>query len=358
MDMSSQRNLIHASPASEITQLAAHITAALVGTGPALGFGDISSVVAPKNIAIVVGTSGSTGISKEVAFTRENLIASAQASNAFIGAQPGARWSLLLPATHIAAVNVIIRSMEVGTLPVDLRNSEGNYPKVDFTSIVPTQLYRALNSDERLLHHLQSAKAVLVGGAALNPTLRSQAQSKGIKVVETYGMTETCGGCIYDGQAINGVEFALSPNGLVKIRGSVVANDYLNVPELFKKDEGWFISNDLGEIIDGKLHVLGRADDVIISGGENLSLTAIEATLSVRYPQIEFAAFAVSDPQWGQALHLAIVGEVNETEISHFLEAALGRIAKPKGIYRVESLPLLGIGKVDRVALLELVKYE
>jgi O-succinylbenzoic acid--CoA ligase len=358
MDMSSQRELVRANPASEITQLGVQITAALVGTGPALGFGDIASISAPKNIAIVVGTSGSTGISKEVAFTRGSLIASAQASNAFIGAQLGAQWSLLLPATHIAAVNVIIRSMEVGTLPIDLRNTTGDYPKVDFTSIVPTQLYRALNSDEHLLRHLQNATAVLVGGAALNSSLLLQAQSAGIKVIETYGMTETCGGCIYNGQALRGVEFALTDEGLIKIRGSVVANNYLNAPELFNTNEGWFISNDLGEIIDGRLQVIGRADDVIITGGENLSLTAIEATLSVRYPDIECAAFAINDPQWGQALHLAIVGEVNETEISHFLEAALGQIAKPKGIHRIESLPLLGIGKVDRVALLELVKYE
>jgi O-succinylbenzoic acid--CoA ligase len=104
--------------------------------------------------------------------------------------------------------------------------------------------------------------------------------------------------------------------------------------------------------------VLGRADDVIISGGENLSLTGVEATLSVRYPDLECSAFAVDDPQWGQAFHLAIVGDVNQTEISHYLEAALGGIAKPKGIHTVDSLPLLGIGKVDRLALAKMVEDE
>ena len=358
MDMSSQRELLRANAASEIPQLAVQITAALVGTGPALGFGDVVSKEVPKNIVIVIGTSGSTGLSKEVAFSRANLLASAQASNAFIDAQIGAQWSLLLPMTHIAAVNVIIRSMEVGTLPIDLRNATGDFPKADFTSIVPTQLFRALNSDERLLRHLQNARAVLVGGAALAPSLRSQAQSAGVNIIETYGMTETCGGCIYNGQALTGVEFALTESGLIKIRGPVVATKYLKSQDLFISDDGWFISNDLGEIINGKLRVLGRADDVIITGGENLSLTVIEATLSVRYPEIECAAFSIYDPQWGQALHLAIVGKVNETEVSHFLEAALGEIAKPKGIHQVESLPLLGIGKVNRLALSEMVKNE
>ena len=103
---------------------------------------------------------------------------------------------------------------------------------------------------------------------------------------------------------------------------------------------------------------MGRADDVIISGGENVSLTAIEATLSIRYPEIEFAAFAVNDIQWGHALHLAVVGEIGESEISHYLEAALGAASKPKGIHHLEQLPSLGIGKVDRIALAKMVEHE
>jgi O-succinylbenzoic acid--CoA ligase len=297
-------------------------------------------------------------MSKEVAFTASALLASARASNKFLGAKAGQQWSLFLPLTHIAAVNVIIRSMELGTLPIDLREHQGEYPKVDFTSIVPTQLFRALNSDERLLRHLQSAQAVLVGGAALSAALSQQAVTAGINVVETYGMTETSGGCIYNGQAIEGVEYSLNEKSLVQIRGSVMSETYLNAPELYTLIDGWFITNDLGEIKDGKLHILGRADDVIISGGENLSLTAIEATLSIRYPEIEFAAFAVNDIQWGHALHLAVVGQIGESEIDQYLEAALGAASKPKGIHHLEQLPLLGIGKVDRNALAKMVGNE
>ena len=358
MDMSSQRKILRASPAWPLPDLIGAISAALDGSGPARSFGDVRANSTSHEIAIVVGTSGSTGLVKEVAFTKSALIASAQASNAYIGAVTGSTWSLLLPVTHIAGVNVIIRSLELGTHPVDLRNFEGEYPTVDFTSIVPTQLYRALNSDQRLLKHLQDTQAVLVGGAALTPALRKKAEAVGIRVIETYGMTETCGGCIYDGKALHGVEFAIAENGRIKIRGPVLAHDYLNSTDLFRLDEGWFMTNDLGEIIEGKLNVVGRADDVIITGGENLSLIAVEATLSIRFPELECAAFAITDPQWGQALHIAVVGNHNETEISHYLEAAFGEIAKPKGIHTLEALPLLGIGKVDRTALTNMVLHE
>lgn len=358
MEMKSQREILRVSPACEVPDLAGLLTAALVGTGPALGLADINSATCPTSICLVIGTSGSSGVIKEVAFTPQSLLVSAKAANTFLEAANGSQWSLLLPTTHIAGINVIIRSMEVGTLPIDLRNFDGEFPTVDFTSVVPTQLFRALNSDERLLRHLQSARAVLVGGAALTPALREEAISAGIHIIETYGMTETCGGCIYDGSALNGVEFRINENGVIEIRGSLLANSYLNFPELFKLHDGWFTTNDLGEVIDGKLKVKGRADDVIISGGENLSLIAVEATLSVRFPDIEFAAFAVNDAQWGQALHIGVVGDISETDISHYLEAALGGIAKPKGIHFLDSLPLLGIGKTDRTALTRMVDHE
>jgi len=358
METKSQRGIDRVNPACTIPDLAAQITAALVGSASALGLGDVRSTSCPSNIALVIGTSGTTGMSKEVAFTSNALLSSARASNKYLNAHAGQMWSLFLPLTHIAAVNVILRSMELGTLPIDLRDYEGEYPKVDFTSIVPTQLFRALNGDDRLLRHLQHAQAVLVGGAALSATLRNQAQSQKINVVETYGMTETSGGCIYNGEALEGVEYSINERGLVQIRGSVMSQTYLNAPELYRLSDGWFITNDLGEVIDGKLKILGRADDVIISGGENISLTGIEATLSIRYPEIEFAAFAVNDIQWGQALHLAVVGEINESEILHYLEAALGSASKPKGIHHLESIPLLGIGKTDRIALAKMVGHE
>jgi len=350
MDNSSQRKILRVSPACEIPQLAGEITSALVGDGPTLGFGEITSEFAAHYAAVVIGTSGSSGSPKEVALTATALISSARASNKFINAKPGETWSLLLPLTHIAAVNVIIRAIELGTLPIDLRNHEGEYPKANYTSIVPTQLFRALNGDVRLLSHLKSAKTVLVGGAALSQSLRNQAELAGIKVVTTYGMTETCGGCVYDGEVLDGVQVEIR-NGKIAIRGPILASSV-------SLDAGWYETSDLGEFKNDKLIVLGRADDVIISGGENLSLNAVEASLSAAFVDVEFAAFSIEDPQWGDSLQIAVVGTVSDEELVARLESDLGAFAKPKGIHRLTSLPLLGIGKVDRKSLAKGVAHE
>jgi len=350
MDTSSQRKILRVSPACEISQLAGEITAALVGDGPTLGFGDISSEYAPSYAAVAIGTSGTTGTSKEVLLTSTALISSARASNKFIGAKSGETWSLLLPLTHIAAVNVIVRSMELGTTPIDLRDADDEYPNADYTAIVPTQLFRALNGDQRLLNHLKSAKAVLVGGAPLSQSLRNQAELAGIKVITTYGMTETCGGCVYDGTALDGIEIEIR-NGKICIKGPVLASS-------ISLNESWFETNDLGEYNNNYLVVIGRADDVIISGGENLSLNAVENSLSLAYPDVQFAAFAVEDPQWGQSLQLAVVGTINEDQIAAHLEKDLGIFAKPKGVHHMTSLPLLGIGKIDRKSLAKGIAHE
>jgi len=350
MDTSSQRKILRVSPACEISQLAREITAALVGDGPTLGFGEISSEYAPSYAAVAIGTSGTTGTSKEVLLSSSALISSARASNEFINAKSGQTWSLLLPLTHIAAVNVVVRSMELGTTPIDLRDFDGDYPIADYTAIVPTQLFRALNGDQRLLSHLKSAKAVLVGGAALSQALRNQAELSGIKVITTYGMTETCGGCVYDGTALDGVEVEIR-SGKICIKGPVLASS-------IAVNDGWFETNDLGEYDNDHLVVIGRSDDVIISGGENLSLNAVENSLSLAFPDTQFAAFAVEDPQWGQSLQLAVVGTISDDQIATHLERELGGFAKPKGIHRMTSLPLLGIGKIDRKSLAKGIAHE
>jgi len=350
MDTSSQRIILRVSPACEISQLAREITAALVGDGPTLGFGEISPEYAPTYAAVAIGTSGTSGTSKEVLLSSSALISSAQASNKFINAKSGQTWSLLLPLTHIAAVNVVVRSMQLGTTPIDLRDFDGDYPNADYTAIVPTQLFRALNGDQRLLNHLKSAQAVLVGGSALSLALRNQAELAGIKVITTYGMTETSGGCVYDGTALDGVEIAIR-NGKISIKGPVLASS-------LELNEGWFETSDLGEYENDRLVVIGRSDDVIISGGENLSLHAVENSLSLAFPDTQFAAFAVEDPQWGQSLQLAVVGTISDDQIAAHLEKDLGGFAKPKGIHRMTSLPLLGIGKIDRKSLAKGVAHE
>ena len=350
MDNSSQRKILRVSPACETPQLARDITAALAGNGPTLGFGEVSSEFGPTQAAVVIGTSGTTGAPKEIFLSSHALVASARASNAFVGAKAADTWSLLLPLTHVAAVNVFVRALELGTIPVDLRNHSGEYPPVNFTAIVPTQLFRALNGDDHLLKHLQGAQKVLVGGAALSNSIRNQATVAGINVVTTYGMSETSGGCVYNGEILKGTEVEVR-GGSIFIRGSILA---LNLNLL----DGWFETKDLGEFVDEKLVVIGRSDDVIISGGENLSLNSVESILNENFSDIQCAAFSVGDPQWGQTLHIAIVGEADTNHINSVLEEKVGAFAKPKGIHFVNSLPLLGIGKVDRKRLAQELSNE
>jgi O-succinylbenzoic acid--CoA ligase len=240
----------------------------------------------------------------------------------------------------------LIRSLELGTLPTNLLGYEGKYPKVDFTSVVPTQLFRALNGDENLLAHLVAAKAVLVGGAALTKELRSAATNAGINIVETYGSTETSGGCVYNGAPLEGVEISIGTDNRIAIKGKVLANEIAG-------DDGWYHTSDVGHYEDGKLVVDGRIDEIVISGGENVSLTAIDRLLSEKYPDIQIASFVVPHPEWGQAIHLALVGTDSSLEagIQELLERTLGAAAKAKGFHYLSDLPLIGIGKVDRKAL-------
>ena len=350
MDNSSQRKILRVSPACETPQLARDITAALAGNGPTLGFGEVNSEFGPMQAAVAIGTSGTTGTPKEIFLSSHALVASARASNAFLGAKAGDTWSLLLPLTHVAAVNVFVRAFELGTIPVDLRNYSDAYQRVDYTAIVPTQLFRALNGDDHLLKHLQGAQKVLVGGAALSNAIRNQATAAGVNVVTTYGMSETSGGCVYNGEILEGTEVEVR-GGSIFIRGNVLA---LNLD----LTNGWFETNDLGEFVGDKLVVIGRADDVIITGGENLSLNNVENILNESFPDIQFAAFCVEDPQWGQSLHIAVVGEIDRDSVISLLERKIGAFAKPKGIHSVNSLPLLGIGKVDRKRLAQEIPNE
>jgi len=350
MDTKSQREVRLIDGAWSITQIMASLAKALVSDGPALGFGAVTSSEVDAKVAVVVTTTGSTGANKEIELSATALLASAKAGNTYLDSQFGETWSLLLPLTHVAAVNVLVRSLELGTSPVNLIDYVGEYPRVDYTSIVPTQLFNALNGDDRLLAHLKSAKLVLIGGAALSTELANQADAAGIRVVKSYGMSETSGGCAYDGEPLSGVKVSLSDSGLIRISGPVLANN------LSLDTDGWFVTSDRGQIIDGKLLVLGRADDVLITGGENISLSEIENAISQNFVNLEFAAFAVPSLKWGQELHIASVNAPSDfsLEITNLLREKFGSAAKPKQFHQLSALPLIGIGKIDRSALAQL----
>lgn len=358
MEQTSQREIRAIDPTWTLAEIMLRLAKALAGDGPAIALSSISTGRVSSEITLVVSTSGSTGIAKEVGLSTDAILTSARATNKYLGAAPGQIWSLLLPLTHIAGVNVLVRSLELRTTPLDLHRHSGKYPYADFTAIVPTQLFRALNGDHELLEHLISAKSVLVGGAALYPQLRQQANTAGIKVIESYGMTETCGGCVYDGNPIGETTFEINEDGLIKISTSSLATTYLNDPLGWtsKVSDGYFLTSDLGEIHQGKLIVSGRADDVIVTGGENISLVQVENILRQKFPGIQCASFAVTDSRWGQSLHLAIAGSIqpDKSEINEVLSSQISVAAKVKGFLFIDKLPRTSLDKIDRQKLVEI----
>jgi O-succinylbenzoic acid--CoA ligase len=248
----------------------------------------------------------------------------------------------LLPTNHVAGINVLVRAIELGTTPVGV---EG---EADYTAIVPTQLHRALSGDTDLLKHLQGCRAILVGGAPLDNELRKRAEVLGLKIITTYGATETCGGVIYDGTPLEGVSFSII-DGRVAIKGPQVAFGYLNGE--FPIRDGWFITSDLGEITDGRLRVIGRSDDQIISGGEKISLSAVEQFLQSEFSTTEIIAFAKTDAQWGEKLCIASTEELSPQLLANKLKKKFGGHATPKEIHKVNEIPYLSIGKPDRKRL-------
>lgn len=281
---------------------------------------------------ISISTSGSTGAPKEILLPAKAMLFSAESSNNFLGANKGDNWSLLLSPEHTAGLNVLVRSILLGSAPVTQNE------KADFTAIVPTQLFRALNGDNELLKHLQGCKAVLVGGAHAEAELLANAKAKGINCVTTYGMTETSGGCIYNGELLPGVEIRIGET--IQLKGPMLARVPL--------EDGYFVTSDLGKLENGKLVILGRADDVINSGGKKVSLSKVERALGE-----SFAAFGSENSEWGSSLNIATSGSMSDDEIQLILSVKFG--VKALNIYRVNEIPRTALEKVDRQALGKLI---
>jgi O-succinylbenzoic acid--CoA ligase len=174
-------------------------------------------------------------------------------------------------------------------------------------------------------------------------------------------MTETCGGCDYDGKTLNGVHIKIC-DGFIAIGGATLATTYLNDEGNWSKSfhDGWFTTRDLGTIDSDILTVLGRGDEIVISGGEKISLSAVEEVIRANFPSLSFAAFSVPDAEWGGALYVAIeVGtNISEEDVAQSITSSLGPISKPKGFLHVSEIPLIGIEKIDRMALIDLVNTE
>ena len=347
------RDLIPIQAEWSIPQLQENLAVALEGSGAALSTTQTQTKQVANEVALVVNTSGSTGDSKSVVLSSAALIASANASHKYLGATPGDSWSLLLPTTHIAGLNVIVRATALGSRVIDNRNTE-NYVDADFVSIVPTQLYKALTSDSKLLEHLTAAEAVLVGGAPLSDKLKKEAANKHVKIITTYGMTEMSGGCVYNQKPLEGVDVKISDAGLIQLSGPMIASGYLLTNGQLEKfaDSDSFDTTDLGEITNGMLKVLGRVDDVIISGGEKISLSAVEEIIKQILPKMDLIIFAMADDLWGEKLCLASTSLIDIED----LRTNLDSILTPKEIFLFDEIPTTMLGKPDRIRAIQIAK--
>lgn len=308
--------------------------------------------------ALVVATSGSTGRRKGVELTHAALEASTSASLARLGCEPGDVWRVPLPLHHVAGLTALRRSWALGTTPEVVAPGDLEAllaPGADHTAVVPTQLHRWLERDGEA-----GPRRVLLGGAAAAADLLARAEAAGLEVVTSYGMTETCGGCVYDGVPLDGVEVALAEDGRIRLRGAVRFAGYRGDPAATAAvldDDGWFTTGDLGcTAPDGRLTVLGRADDVVVSGGENVPLPAVVAALRGHPEVVEAAALGVDDPEWGQVVHAVVVPRDRDAPPTlaalrdHVRERHPAPFA-PRGLTTVPSLPRDAMGKVTRASL-------
>ena len=354
----------------------------------------------PARTDLILRTSGSTtGTGRLIAMSAAALMASARATHARLGG-PGT-WLLPLPAHHVAGLQILIRSLEAGTEPVVVDTSSGFSPTALaealssarrstgtaasrlYVSLVPTQLVRVLQ-DPQARQTLAGTDAVLLGGAAADPALLTRARGAGVTVVTTYGMSETGGGCVYNGRPLDGVELSIqNPDaegaGRILISGPVLAEGYLQPADRAPDDAGGGFLKSSGKRVlatsdrgrlrsDGRLEVLGRLDDVIITGGVKVEPRTVEEALTGLGMVAEACAVGLPDTQWGSVVVAAVVlepaagqetpgnrGGPDGEALREAVRTRLDGAHAPKRIVVLEALPLRPSGKVDRRAVARLL---
>ncbi|MGP3959416.1 AMP-binding protein [Nonomuraea sp. 3N208] len=308
----------------------------------------------PADVAVVIATSGSTGAPKGVMLSATALRASAAASLRRVEASKGERWLCCLPVSHVSGLQVLVRALLSDSEPIIHPRFDPRAvldSGADHVSLVPTQLHRLVE----LGADLSGFRTILLGGAASRPGLLERARDLGARIVTTYGMSETCGGCVYDGQPLYNVDLKIGEDGLIRIAGPVLFSGYRS-GEPAPLDGGWFVTSDLGELAGGRLRVLGRADDVINTGGEKVMAAAVAAVLGTHPEVADVAVIGVPDPEWGE-LVTAIVVPANPdtpltlTQLRAYCRDRLPPHAAPRELRLVSGLPLLPNGKTDLVRL-------
>lgn len=363
---------------SGVGEVLPHLRQALDGSGPAwlpIPTTDrrearrLSDALKPgdpidDDVALVVTTSGTTGIPKGALLGAEALRASGNATHERLGG-PGS-WLLALPTHHIAGIQVMLRSILAGTEPTVLDVSGGFLPEAlagavaamrgprRYTALVPTQLIKSLDSPVAA-KALAELDAVLVGGAATPLPVYDRARDLGINVVRTYGMSETCGGCVYEGVPLDGTLIRIE-DGRVVLGGAMVARGYRNLPDHPAFAEpGWFRTEDAGTFTDGVLTISGRLDEAIMTGGLLVIPQVVEAVLATHPGIRECIVLGLPDERLGQRVAVAVVPAPGAAptldELRAHVVAELDSIAAPRELAVLDEIPLRGPGKPDRAAL-------
>lgn len=327
----------------------------------------LSSAPNLEGADVILASSGSSGdVPHLVKLSWSALVASATATAQYLG-DPGT-WVLSLPPHHIAGFQIIVRAALDGTRPVVLPRAEpeglaaavsGAAGRLLFISLVPTQLARLVAAPGGP-GRLGEFHTVLVGGAHLAPALAKKSPPN---LVTTYGMTETSGGCVYDGAPLPGVQVRVVA-GDVFLGGPTLLSGYVDEPDptIILDGGRWLVTRDRGHLVGGRLELLGRADDMIVSGGENVSAVAVANLIGREFPQLqEVQVVGVADEEWGQAVCAAISGGSEPAsaigpKIREAVRGELGAAAAPRHVVALPRFPLLSNGKVDRRALLATIE--
>jgi len=366
------------------------LAAALDGTGPAIApldarlpaarLDSLLAVIAPDTVedpggvttarsgegrgvadstAVIVGTSGSTGAPKGVELSAAALLHSARASLDRLGARPGERWLCCLPAAYIPAIQVLVRSLVSGTDPVLTDRADAETVGASgcaHVSLVPTQLRRLIGQGIDMSTPLAGYRSVLLGGAAAPADLLDAARAARVPVVTTYGMTETCGGCVYDGIPLDGVRVRIGDaDDRIWIGGPVLFSGYLG--EARAPGDGWLRTGDLGRLdAAGRLVVRGRADDVINTGGYMVVPGEVAEVLQACPGVRDVAVLGLPDPEWGERV-IAVVAPADPAQpptlelVRLHVQERLPYYAAPSRVVMVDAVPMLPSGKHDLARL-------